>query len=109
MEYRNISIPKALADTIEKFIENNPQYGYRSIAGFLIDLARNRLEEVGAMQKGRAMRQEKEEIYPTDERKCTNYCRYAKKNSQGQLICPQYFDFVPRPINCEQEGKFALR
>jgi len=47
--------------------------------------------------------------YPRDERKCINYCRYAKKNSQGQLICPQYFDFVPRPFNCEQEGKFAPR
>jgi len=47
--------------------------------------------------------------YPRDERKCKEYCKHAKKNSQGQLICPQYFDFVPRPFNCEQDGKFAPR
>ena len=110
MKYRNISVPKALADVIEEFIENNPQYGYTSIAGFLTDLARNRLKELGALQKGRAIEQEKgEERFPSDESKCIKYCRYAKRNSQGQLICSQYFDLEPRPSDCEQEGKFALR
>ena len=54
---------------------------------------------------------EKEAVkgYPRDKRKCLNDCRNAKKNSQGQLICTQYFDFVPRPFNCEQDGKFIPR
>jgi len=40
-----------LADFIEKFIEVNPQYGYRSIAQFVEDSSRKRLEELKALRK----------------------------------------------------------
>lgn len=121
MEYRNISIPKALADAIDRFIENNPQYGYTSISGFLTDLARQRLGQTGSFsfpapggvfepspRKNRTERKG-DQRYPNDETKCTEYCRHSRKNASGELICRQYFDYVPRPFNCEKEGKFAPR
>jgi len=49
--YRNISIKKELADIIEQFIESNPDFGFRSIAQFLEDAARERLEQIGAIGK----------------------------------------------------------
>ena len=47
VEYRKISIKKELADAIERFVKANPEYGYRSIAAFLEDSARRRMEEIG--------------------------------------------------------------
>ena len=49
VEYRKISIKKELADAVEKLIEANREYGYRSIAVFLEDAARRRIEEINYM------------------------------------------------------------
>ena len=46
VEYRKISIKKELADAVEKLIEANREYGYRSIAAFLEDSARHRIEQL---------------------------------------------------------------
>jgi len=46
VEYRKISIKKELADAVEKLIEANREYGYRSIAAFLEDATRRRIEEI---------------------------------------------------------------
>jgi hypothetical protein len=46
--YRSISIKAEFADSLEVFIKNNPQYGYRSLAQFLEDASRRRLEELKA-------------------------------------------------------------
>lgn len=45
-KYRNVSIKTEFADEIEKFINANPRHGYRSIAQFLEDAARRRLEDL---------------------------------------------------------------
>lgn len=45
-EYVNISFKKELADIIRKFIQNNPNFGYRSITQFIEDAARKRCEEL---------------------------------------------------------------
>lgn len=47
--YKNISVKTELAETIEKFVRENPEYGYRSIAQFMEDSARKRLEELKAL------------------------------------------------------------
>ena len=47
--YKNISVKIELAEVIETFVKENPNYGYRSIAGFMEDSARRRLEELGAL------------------------------------------------------------
>lgn len=44
--YRNVSIKTEFANNIEQFIKANPQLGYRSIAQFLEDSSRRRLEEL---------------------------------------------------------------
>jgi len=49
VEYRKISIKKELADAVEKLIGVNQEYGYRSIAAFLEDAARRRIEEIKYM------------------------------------------------------------
>jgi len=49
VEYRKISIKKELADVIERFVKANSGYGYRSIAAFLEDSARRRMEEIGSL------------------------------------------------------------
>ena len=43
-QYRRISLQKKLVDEIENFVENNPFY--RSIADFVADAIRSRLEEL---------------------------------------------------------------
>jgi hypothetical protein len=45
-KYRNISIKTEFANSIEQFIRANPQFGYRSLAQFLEDSSRRRLEEL---------------------------------------------------------------
>jgi len=42
--YRNVSVKRELADYVEKFIKGNPHLGYRSIAQFMEDSTRKRLE-----------------------------------------------------------------
>ncbi|MDH5786747.1 MAG: hypothetical protein OEZ40_00445 [Candidatus Bathyarchaeota archaeon] len=48
--YKNISIKSEFAEAIEQFIKENPQFGYRSIAAFLEDSSRRRLEELKAKE-----------------------------------------------------------
>lgn len=43
-KYRNISIKTEFANKIERFVETRPELGYRSIAQFLEDAARRRLD-----------------------------------------------------------------
>ena len=45
-EYKAISIKEEFAESIEDFIYGHPSLGYRSIAQFLEDSARRRLEEL---------------------------------------------------------------
>ena len=47
MAHRRISLKKELIDRVEKFIEENPDHGYRSIAQFVEDAIRHRAEEIG--------------------------------------------------------------
>jgi len=48
--YKNISVKNEFAEAIEQFIKQNPQLGYRSIAAFLEDASRRRLEELKAQE-----------------------------------------------------------
>jgi hypothetical protein len=47
--YRTISVKTELANFVESFIAANPEYGYRSIAQFVEDASRKRLEELKAL------------------------------------------------------------
>lgn len=47
-EYKKISIKEEFAQTIEDFIRAHPELGYRSIAQFLEDSSRRRLEQLKA-------------------------------------------------------------
>lgn len=46
-QYRGVSIAKELLDKIDKFIEENPNQGYSSLAEFVTDSLRRRLEHLG--------------------------------------------------------------
>ena len=46
--HRRISLNSDLVDKIEKYIKENPDHGYRSIAAFVEDAVRRRAEQVGA-------------------------------------------------------------
>jgi phage terminase large subunit-like protein len=50
-EYKSISIKEEFAQDIENFVKENPRLGYRSIAQFLEDSARRRLEDLRSRQK----------------------------------------------------------
>jgi hypothetical protein len=50
-EYKSISIKEEFAESIEEFIREHPTLGYRSIAQFLEDSARRRLEELKSQIK----------------------------------------------------------
>lgn len=45
-EFKSISIKEEFAESIEEFINEHPGLGYRSIAQFLEDASRRRLEEL---------------------------------------------------------------
>lgn len=47
-KYRKISMKSELVDAVEKIINERLEYGYRSIAGFVEDATRRRLEELRA-------------------------------------------------------------
>ena len=49
-KFRNLSMKKEFADSLEEFINENPQHGYRSIAQFLEDAGRRRREELKATE-----------------------------------------------------------
>lgn len=48
--FRNLSMKTEFANSLEAFINENPQYGYRSIAQFLEDAGRRRREELKAIE-----------------------------------------------------------
>ncbi len=50
-EYKAISIKEEFAQSIEDFIREHPSLGYRSIAQFLEDSARHRLEDLRSQVK----------------------------------------------------------
>jgi hypothetical protein len=47
LKYRKISLSKELVETIESYIEENPQASYKSIADFVADALRIRFEQLG--------------------------------------------------------------
>ena len=47
--YLNQYASEKLVEAIENFMKENPKYGYRSIAQFMEDAARKRLEELNAL------------------------------------------------------------
>ena len=47
-KFRNLSVKKEFADNLEAWILENPQHGYRSLAQFLEDASRRRLEVLRA-------------------------------------------------------------
>jgi len=47
LKYRKISIKKGIADAVEEFVQNNPRFGYRSMAEFAEDAIRKRAEALG--------------------------------------------------------------
>jgi hypothetical protein len=49
--YRGISIKDEFATSVETFVNEHPEFGYRSIAQFLEDSARRRLEDLKAQIK----------------------------------------------------------
>jgi hypothetical protein len=46
-KYRGISLSKETIAAIEKFIDENPEAGYTSIADFISDAIRERFEQLG--------------------------------------------------------------
>ena len=50
-EFKSVSVKEEFAESIEEFIYQHPSLGYRSIAQFLEDSARRRLEELKAQVK----------------------------------------------------------
>lgn len=44
--FRGISIKKELIDAIEKFIESHPDRGYKSVAEFVAEAIRLRIDEL---------------------------------------------------------------
>jgi len=44
--WKSISIPVEMVARIQRVIENRPDLGYRSVADFIIDAIRRRLEEI---------------------------------------------------------------
>jgi hypothetical protein len=48
-DYRGVSLPKELVDTVEDYIRKNPTSSYKSLADFVIDAVRRRLQDLGAL------------------------------------------------------------
>jgi len=46
MAYRKVSIPDEFWKRIEKIVTKYPEYGYSSVAEFVKDAVRRRLEEI---------------------------------------------------------------
>jgi len=46
-KYRGVSLSKEMIEAIEKFIEQNPEAGYHSIADFIADAIRGHFKELG--------------------------------------------------------------
>lgn len=50
-DFKSFSIKKEFAESLEAFIKNHPELGYRSVAQFLEDSSRRRLEELKSQIK----------------------------------------------------------
>jgi len=48
-KFRGVSLSEDLVQTIERYIRENPSSAYKSIADFVTDAVRKRLEELGAL------------------------------------------------------------
>ncbi len=47
--FKGVSLPEELVKAIKDYIESNPSTGYKSIADFVVDAIRLRLEQLGAL------------------------------------------------------------
>ena len=45
VDYRNVKIPNGMIEEIEKLMESHKELGYRTVAEFVIDALRRRMEE----------------------------------------------------------------
>ncbi len=50
VEYTKLSVKKELMDKIQRFIDDYPEHGYRSLAQFVEDAARRRAEELNVFE-----------------------------------------------------------
>lgn len=50
-DFKSVSIKEEFAESIDEFVKEHPELGYRSIAQFLEDASRRRLEELKAQVK----------------------------------------------------------
>ena len=48
-KYRGISLSEDLLNAVERYIKENPSTSYKSLADFVTDAVRKRLEELGAL------------------------------------------------------------
>ena len=48
-KYKGISLPKEVLEQIREVIEKYPHLGYKSLADFIVDAIRKRLEELGVL------------------------------------------------------------
>jgi hypothetical protein len=46
-KYRGVSLQKELVGTIEDYIKNHPEMGYKSLADFVTDAIRDKCEQLG--------------------------------------------------------------
>lgn len=45
-QFRRVAIRRALIDAVEDFVEKNPQRGYKSVADFVQEAVRLRMQEI---------------------------------------------------------------
>jgi len=50
-EFKSVSVKEEFAESIEEFVKEHPELGYRSMAQFLEDASRRRLEELRGQVK----------------------------------------------------------
>lgn len=103
-KYRNISIKKEFADAIEQFVNTHPQYGYRSIAQFLEDSARDRLETL----KGFQMLPPPLEHFNLDENgiRILDHSLATSNSPKGRIIDVY---FKPNKALCEYDNSTSCR
>jgi len=44
--YKNLALPEEMVKAIEGFIQGNAEFGYKTVAEFVKDCVRRRLEEI---------------------------------------------------------------
>jgi hypothetical protein len=101
-KYRSISLSKELVETIEDFIEENPQASFKSIADFVGDAVRIRFEQLGVYPgKISLLEINANEMGPL------LYDRSLKKTVQI-LITPNGFECAECKLDSCRHIKFAL-